>query len=69
MVSLAIIILGIILSVFLSLKNKLSLCLTSLLILVIIPLIWGLKWQSTQVNPLNQNIDFGLHLSSDLLLS
>jgi general L-amino acid transport system permease protein len=63
--ALAIIILGIILSVFLYLKNKLSLCLTSLLILVIIPLIWGLQWQSPQVNPLNQNIDFGLHLSSE----
>ncbi len=41
------------------------LLLTSLLILVIIPLIWGLQWQSPQVNPLNQNIDFGLHLSSE----
>lgn len=52
------------LSIFIP-KNKLSLCLTSLLILVIIPLIWGLQWQSPQVNPLNQNIDFGLHLSSE----
>ncbi|MEY3554339.1 MAG: hypothetical protein RLZZ580_392, partial [Cyanobacteriota bacterium] len=63
--ALAIIALGIIFSVFLYLKNKLSLCLTSLLILVIFPLIWGLQWQSPQVNPINQNIDFGLHLSSE----
>jgi general L-amino acid transport system permease protein len=63
--AIAIIVLGIILAGFFWLKNKLNLFLYTKIFLVITPLIWGLQWQSPQLNPSSQNIEFGLHLSSE----
>jgi general L-amino acid transport system permease protein len=63
--TIAVIIFGIILAGFFWLKNKLNLFLYTKIFLVITPLIWGLQWQSPQLNPSSQNIEFGLHLSSE----
>jgi general L-amino acid transport system permease protein len=63
--ALAIIALGISLAGFFWIKNKINFFLYTKILLVIIPLIWGLQWQSPQFNPSSQNIEFGLHLSSE----
>lgn len=61
----AIIIFGIILAVLFWLKNKLNFFFLTIAFLVTIPFVLGLQWQSPQFNLISQNIDFGLHLSSE----